>query len=252
MRIAVLTGGGDVPGLNPCIKAITESALSEGWDVLGFRRGWAGPLHYNPDDPKESAHHLLPLTHDLVRTIARTGGTILHSSRTNPAKVKPSDLPDFLKDLPLKGERVDATAHVLKVLASLKIDALVALGGDDTLSYAARLHQEGFAVMACPKTMDNDVFGTDYCMGFSTAVSRSVEAINLLRTPTGSHERIGVVELFGRNSGETALISGYLADADRTLIAEVPVDMEKLAALLKKDRLRNPSHYAMCVSCKIF
>lgn len=247
MRIAVLTGGGDVPGLNPCIKAITENALHEGWEVLGFRRGWAGPLCYNPDDPEARKQHTISLTHDVVRTIDRTGGTFLHSSRTNPAKVKPSDLPDFLKDLPRKGDKVDATPHVLKVLAALKIDALVALGGDDTLSYAARLHQEGFAVMACPKTMDNDVFGTDYCMGFSTAVSRSVEAIHALRTPTGSHERIGVVELFGRNSGESALISGYLADADRTLIAEVPFDMEKLAALLEKDHARNPSRYAMLV-----
>ncbi len=247
MRIAVLTGGGDVPGLNPCIKAITESALKEGWEVLGFRRGWAGPLCYNPDDPEDSARFLLPLTHDQVRTIDRTGGTILHSSRTNPAKIKPSDLPDFLKDLPRKGDRVDATPHVLRVLQALKIDALFAIGGDDTLSYAARLHQEGFPVMACPKTMDNDVYGTDYCMGFSTAVTRSVDAINALRTPTGSHERIGVVELFGRNCGETALISGYLADADRTLIAEVPFDMEKLAALLEKDRARNPSRYAMLV-----
>ena len=247
MRIAVLTGGGDVPGLNPCIKAITENALQEGWDVLGFRRGWAGPLRYNPDDPEGSKQHVMPLTHDSVRTIARTGGTFLHSSRTNPAKVKPSDLPGFLKDLPRKGDKVDATAHILKVLAALKIDALVALGGDDTLSYAARLHQEGFAVMACPKTMDNDVFGTDYCMGFSTAVSRSVEAITALRTPVGSHERIGVVELFGRNSGETALIAGYLADADRVLIAETPFDVEKLAALVEKDHARNPSRYAMVV-----
>ena len=247
MRIAVLTGGGDVPGLNPCIKAITESALQEGWDVLGFRRGWAGPLNYNLDDPKGSEQHLMPLTHERVRTIDRTGGTVLHSSRTNPAKTKPSDLPAFLKNLPGKDGKVDATSHVLKVLEALKIDALVALGGDDTLSYAARLHQEGFAVMACPKTMDNDVFGTDYCMGFSTAVSRSVEAITALRTPVGSHERIGVVELFGRNSGETALLAGYLADADRTLIAEVSFDMEKLAALLEKDRARNPSHYAMLV-----
>lgn len=247
MRIAVLTGGGDVPGLNPCIKAITESALGEGWEVVGFRRGWAGPLNYDPDNPQPSERHVLPLTHQKVRTIDRTGGTILHSSRTNPAKVKPSDLPDFLKGLPNKGDIVDATSHILKVLESLRIDALVALGGDDTLSYAARLHQEGFAVMACPKTMDNDVFGTDYCMGFSTAVSRSVEVIHALRTPTGSHERIGVIELFGRNCGETALMAGYLADADRTLIAEVAFDVQKLAELLEKDRARNPSHYAMLV-----
>jgi ATP-dependent phosphofructokinase / diphosphate-dependent phosphofructokinase len=247
MRIAVLTGGGDVPGLNPCIKAITESALSEGWEVMGFRRGWAGPLHYDLDNPQASERHVLPLTHQKVRTIDRTGGTILHSSRTNPAKVKPCDLPDFLKTLPSKGGTADATPHVLKVLESLKIDALVALGGDDTLSYAARLHQEGLAVMACPKTMDNDVFGTDYCMGFSTAVSRSVEVVHALRTPTGSHERIGVIELFGRNCGETALLAGYLADADRILIAEVPFDVERLATLLEKDRARNPSHYAMLV-----
>ncbi|MGH6829013.1 MAG: 6-phosphofructokinase [Rhizomicrobium sp.] len=249
MRIAVLTGGGDVPGLNPCIKAITESALKEGWDVLGFRRGWAGPLCYDPANPEEGVQHLMPLTHDAVRTIARTGGTILHSSRTNPAKLKPSDLPGFLgsTSLPRKEGRVDATAHVLKVLEALKIDALFALGGDDTLSYAARLHREGLAVMACPKTMDNDVFGTDYCMGFSTAVSRSVAAVNALRTPAGSHERIGVIELFGRNCGETALLAGYLADADRTLIAEAAFDMEKLAKLLEKDHARNPSHYAMLV-----
>src|SRR6185437_963834 len=150
-------------------------------------------------------------------------------------------------DLPRKGDKVDATPHILKVLERLKIDALVALGGDDTLSYAARLHQEGFAVMAAPKTMDNDVFGTDYCMGFSTAVSRSLECVTALRTPTGSHERIGVIELFGRNSGETGLITGYLADADRTLIAEVPFDMSRLAALLEKDRAANPSRYAMLV-----
>ncbi len=248
MRIAILTGGGDVPGLNPCIKAITLGARSHGWEVLGFRRGWAGPLHYNPDDPEGSEAHLHPLSPDHVRTIDRHGGTILHSSRTNPAKVKPSGLPDFLGDgLPRKGEHIDTTPHILRVIEKLKIDALVAIGGDDTLSYAARLHQEGVRVMAAPKTMDNDVFGTDYCMGFSTAVSRSVELINALRTPVGSHERIGVVELFGRNCGETALLSGYLADADRTLIAEVPFDIEKLAALLKKDRAGSPSHYAMLV-----
>ena len=215
MRIAILTGGGDVPGLNPCIKAITMGAAREGWDVIGFRRGWAGPLHYNPENAEECRAHLLRLTPDFVRTIARTGGTILHSSRTNPAKVKPADLPEFLGNgsgLPRNGGTFDTTSHVLRVLESLKIDALVAIGGDDTLSYAARLHQEGFAVMAAPKTMDNDVFGTDYCMGFSTAVSRSLECVTALRTPTGSHERIGVIELFGRNSGETALITGYLAD----------------------------------------
>jgi 6-phosphofructokinase len=250
MRIAILTGGGDVPGLNPCIKAITLNAARQGWDVLGFRRGWAGPLSFDLADPQASQEHLRYLTPDVVRTIDRTGGTILHTSRTNPAKVKAKDLPAFLKGgegLSSKDGVFDATPHILRVLDALKIDALVAIGGDDTLSYAARLHREGFAVMAAPKTMDNDVFGTDYCMGFSTAVTRSLEAIEALRTPAGSHERIAVVELFGRNSGETALISGYLADADRTLISEVPFDMEKLAALLAKDRAANPSGYAMLV-----
>jgi ATP-dependent phosphofructokinase / diphosphate-dependent phosphofructokinase len=247
MRIAILTGGGDVPGLNPCIKAITLNAARQGWEVVGFRRGWAGPLLYDPAKPED---HILHLTPDVVRTIDRMGGTILHSSRTNPAKVKATDLPEALKGgegLARNGDVFDATPHILRVLAALKIDALVAIGGDDTLSYAARLHQEGFAVMAAPKTMDNDVFGTDYCMGFSTAVTRSLEAIEALRTPAGSHERIAVVELFGRNSGETALISGYLAEADRTLISEVPFEIEAVAALLAQDRAANPSHYAMLV-----
>ena len=249
MRIAILTGGGDVPGLNACIKSVTQGAARQGWDMIGFRRGWAGPLHYDPAKPEDSEAHLFRLNRDSTRTIDRTGGTILHSSRTNPAKMKAADLPAFLDggSLPQKDGRFDATAHILAVLDFLKIDALVAIGGDDTLSYAARLHQEGMAVMAVPKTMDNDVYGTDYCIGFSTAVSRSVEMVHALRTPTGSHERIGVIELFGRNCGETALLTGYLADTDRTLIAEVPFDVEKLAGLLAKDRADNPSRYAMLV-----
>ena len=248
MRIAILTGGGDVPGLNPCIKAITRGAVQQGWDVIGFRRGWAGPLQYDPANAQDSEIHLLRLTPERVRTIDRFGGTILHSSRTNPGKIKLSDLPAFLGDsLPRNGEYFDATPHILRVLEALKIEALIAIGGDDTLSYAARLHREGVTVMAVPKTMDNDVFGTDYCIGFSTAVSRSVECIEALRTPCGSHERIAVIELFGRNCGETALLSGYLADTDRTLIAEVPFDMGRLAALLKKDHADSPSHYAMVV-----
>ncbi len=250
MRIAILTGGGDVPGLNPCIKAITLGAARHGWEVLGFRRGWAGPLECDLANGTTNDHLLMPLDPIAVRTIDRTGGTILHSSRTNPAKVKAKDLPAFLKGgagLKESDGLFDATPHILRVLEMLKIDALVAIGGDDTLSYAARLHQEGVAVMAAPKTMDNDVFGTDYCMGFSTAVSRSLEAIEALRTPAGSHERIAVVELFGRNSGETALIAGHLADADRTLISEVPFDIEKVAELLAKDRAANPSHYAVLV-----
>ncbi len=250
MRIAILTGGGDVPGLNPCIKAVTLGAAQQGWDVIGFRRGWAGPLNYDPANPEAGREHLFPLDPVTIRTIDRSGGTILHSSRTNPAKVKASGLPSFLgkgEGLARNGEFFDTTPHILRVLEALKIDALVAIGGDDTLSYAARLHREGVAVMAAPKTMDNDVFGTDYCMGFSTAISRSLECIEALRTPAGSHERIAVIELFGRNSGETALISGYLADADRTLIAEVPFDIARLAAQLEKDHAANPSRYAVLV-----
>lgn len=251
MRIGVLTGGGDVPGLNPCIKAITRRAEEFGWEVVGFRRGWAGPLNFNPDDDEASrAKWLMPLGPMEVRGIDRTGGTILHSSRTNPGKVRQQDLPNFLKSkykIPAGEETVDCTPHVLRVLEHLEIDALIPIGGDDTLSYGARLHTEGFKVNAVPKTMDNDVHGTDYCIGFSTAVSRSVELINALRTPTGSHERIAVIELFGRNSGETALISGYLSDADRVLIPEVEFDVKRLAELIKEDRARNPANYAMCV-----
>lgn len=249
MRIGVLTGGGDVPGLNPCIRAIVYRAQDNGWEVIGIRRGWAGLLNYNPDNDRDSQREWIePLTKQSVRTIDRYGGTHLHSSRTNPQKVRPGDLPEFLKDKYHFGEgqkTVDCTDHVLRVLDHLGIHTLIPIGGDDTLSYGARLHQEGFRIVACPKTMDNDVFGTDYCMGFSTAVTRSVNLLNDLRTPTGSHERIAVVELFGRNSGETALISAYLANVDRALISEVPFDIEKLAELVLEDRRNNPSNYAI-------
>ena len=248
MRIALLTGGGDVPGLNPCIKAIVTASSRLGWDVVGFRRGWGGPLGVDPDNEETVRRHVMRLDAGAVRGIERAGGTILHTSRTNPGKVAPKDLPDFLsarKDA--SGKPVDCTDHVLRVLEKLKIDTLIAIGGDDTLSYAARLASEGFRVMACPKTMDNDVYGTDFCIGFGTAVGRSVELIDALRTPTGSHERIAVIELFGRNSGETALISGYLAGADRVLISEVPFELDKLAELVLADKKANPSGYAMIV-----
>ncbi|MDP6344110.1 MAG: ATP-dependent 6-phosphofructokinase [Alphaproteobacteria bacterium] len=250
MRLAILTGGGDVPGLNSCIKAVVMRAADNGWEILGFRRGWGGPLHYNPDDDGPQGRWIQTLSPDIVRTIDRTGGTFLHTSRTHPGKVKPADVPDFLtgsKHAVASGEVVDCTPHVLAVVEALGIDALIAIGGDDTLSYAAHLHDQGLKVVAIPKTMDNDVYGTDYCIGFSTAITRSVDAITALRTPTGSHERIAVIELFGRNSGQTALISGYLADADRTLISEVPVDIDRLAELVMADRNRNPSHYAIVV-----
>jgi len=248
--IGVLTGGGDVPGLNPCIKALVYRAIDEGYEVLGIRRGWGGLLQFNPDEPGSFAHHFLPLDKQVVRTIDRTGGTMLHTSRTNPSKVKPKDVPEFLRDPANSGAGGDLsprdfTPHVLKNLESLGVEVLVPIGGDDTLSYGERLHREGFEVIAIPKTMDNDVFGTDYCLGFSTAVSRSVQFIHQLRTSSGSHERIAVVELFGRNSGETSLISSYLAGVDRALISEVPFDPERLAKLVMQDKRANPSNYAM-------
>lgn len=246
MHLGILTGGGDVPGLNVVIKTVVREAFQRGWRVTGFRRGWSGPLNLEPGVPGSLAEWTMTLTPELVRTIDRTGGTMLHSSRTNPGKVKRKDVPAFLAGS-LKADVNDATAHVLGVLAHLKLDALIAIGGDDTLSYAGRLHREGAKVIAIPKTMDNDVYGTDYCIGFSTAVTRSVDAITALRTSAGSHERIAVIELFGRNSGETALMAGLLADADRTLIAEAPADAARLASLLKEDRARNPSRYAICV-----
>ena len=249
MRIGILTGGGDVPGLNPCIKAVVNGAEENGWEVLGIRRGWGGLLNYNANDNEPANREWVePLSRRSVRTIDRYGGTHLHTSRTNPQRVRPGDIPAFLKDrFPFEDgkERVDCTAHVLEVIDRLGLDAIVPIGGDDTLSYAVRLHKEGVNVVAIPKTMDNDVYGTDYCIGFSTAVTRSVDLIHALRTPTGSHERIAVVELFGRNSGETSLIAAYLADVDRALISEVPFDVERLAGMLVEDRRRNPSNYAI-------
>jgi 6-phosphofructokinase 1 len=250
MRIGILTGGGDVPGLNPCIKAVVNRAADNGWEVLGIRNGWAGLLNYNLDDPDANNRWIQPLTRAHVRTIDRYGGTHLHTSRTNPARVKFASLPPFLQaTLAPNGDHqtIDATPHVMRVLEHLGIEILIPIGGDDTLSYGVRMHQEGVRVIAIPKTMDNDVFGTDYCIGFSTAVTRSVEFINALRTPAGSHERLAVIELFGRNSGETALLSAYLADTDRALISEVPFDIERLAALLVEDRRANPSNYAVVV-----
>jgi 6-phosphofructokinase 1 len=231
MRIGILTGGGDVPGLNPCIRSVTLSAIDLGWQVTGFRRGWDGLLRIDPDDRASISAYSYRLDREAVRGIDRMGGTILHTSRCDPRTAK-------------GGDRTD---HVLKVLESMGIDAMVTLGGDGTLRFSAHLSSLGFPVISIPKTMDNDVFGTDYCIGFSTAVSRSVEAINALRTTTESHERIAVVELFGRRSGETSLLSGFLAQVDRTVISEVPADLDKLLPLLVADRKSRPSNYAMCV-----
>ena len=249
MHLGILTGGGDVPGLNPAIKAVVNEAFARGWRVTGFRRGWAGPVNSDPSDLEGTEDARMVLTPDVVRSIDRTGGTILHTSRTNPSRMRASDLPGFLSHRAASsdGGTVDVTDHVLSVLDALEIDVLIAIGGDDTLSYAARIHTEGAKAMCIPKTMDNDVFGTDYCIGFSTCVTRSVELINRLRTPVGSHERFLVVEMFGRHCGLTALIAGYLADADRTLIAEVPFELDKLARLLHGDRAGSTSNYAVVV-----
>ena len=231
MRIGILTGGGDVPGLNACIRSVALSADDLGWETIGFRRGWDGVMACHPADPASIAANTLALDRETVRGIDRIGGTILHTSRADPRT----------------RQEGDGTDHVLHVLGRLGIDALVTLGGDGTLRFSAHLSDCGVKVISVPKTMDNDVFGTDYCIGFSTAVSRSVEAINALRTTVESHERIGVIELFGRRSGETALLAGYLAQVDRSIIAEVPADLDRLLPLLAQDKASNPAGYAMCV-----
>ncbi|MCK5658122.1 MAG: 6-phosphofructokinase [Syntrophobacteria bacterium] len=245
LTIGILTGGGDVPGLNPCIKAVVYRGIEEGLNVVGIRRGWAGLLEFNPDDPESKEKNIVELDRARVRTIDRSGGTHLHTSRTNPGKVKYENVPEFLKGQAKEDELNDFTAHVLSNLEHLGIDVLIPIGGDDTLSYGERLHEEGFPAVAIPKTMDNDVHGTDYCIGFSTAVTRSVNFIHSLRTSTGSHERIAVIELFGRYCGETSLIAAYLASVDRAIISEVPFDPEKLSRLIMEDKQANPSNYAM-------
>jgi 6-phosphofructokinase len=231
LRIGVLTGGGDVPGLNPCIRAVTLSARERGWDVIGLKRGWQGVLELDPDDPESVARCTMTLDARSVRGIDDLGGTILHSSRCDPRVT----------------ERGDQTQRVLATLDRLGIDALVTMGGDGTLRFSAHISELGVSVISIPKTMDNDVFGTDYCLGFSTAISRSVSMTNALRTTCASHERIGVVELFGRRSGETALLAGFLSQADRTVIAEVPIDLDALLPLLLEDKRSNPQCYAICM-----
>jgi 6-phosphofructokinase 1 len=249
--IGILTGGGDVPGLNPAMKAVVTLALDRGMKVYGIRRGWAGLLEFDFDDP-DSEKYIYELHYNDIRKIDRTGGTFLHTSRTNPQNVKTNVIPEFLKGSP-EGVKVkdkedtwDYTAHVMKVLEHFNIQTLITIGGDDTLSYSVRLHNEGFPVIAIPKTMDNDVFGTDYCIGFSTAITRSIEVITNMRTSLGSHERIGVIELFGRNSGETSLIAAYLSSADRAVIPEVHFNIDTLTDFMVSDRKRNPSNYSLC------
>jgi 6-phosphofructokinase len=248
--VGVLTGGGDVPGLNPCIKAVVTSALEEGYRVMGISRGWAGLLYYNQSEPSNSDYYVRNLISKDVRTVDRTGGTFLHTSRMNPENIPKNQIPDFLKNSKWgkktgDKENIDYTDYIVNNIEHLGIDVIVPIGGDDTLSFAVRLHKEGVPILAIPKTMDNDVFGTDYCIGFSTAVTRSVNFITDIRSTAGSHERIAVVELFGRNSGETSLISAYLAFVDRAVISEVTANLEKLTNFLMEDKRNNPSHYAI-------
>jgi len=246
-RIGILTGGGDVPGLNSAIKAFVWRMDEAGWEVVGLRRGWAALINIIPHSGADNSKWITPLNRANTRTIDRTGGTILHSSRINPEIVRPGDIPAHLRGAPRvsSGATVDLTDAALRAFEFLKLDALVAIGGDGTLTFAKRLDEEKVPVIAIPKTMDNDVYGTDYCIGFSTAVTRSVRFINDLRTAAGSHERFLIVELFGRYSGETCLLTSYLASTDRALIAEVPYHPDQLLELLTADKRDNPSNYAV-------
>src|SRR5436309_536116 len=241
--IAILTGGGDVPGLNPAIRAITIRALREGYRVLGIRRGWAGLVDYNRDDGADNSESVQELSEAEVNRAGRTGGTFLHTSRTRPSHLPKERVPAHLSGY---NEKInDVTKDVLKNLEHLGVDVLIPIGGDDTLSYGKRLHDEGMHVVAIPKTMDNDVNGTDYCIGFSTCVTRTIELTHRLRTSAGSHERFLVIEVFGRYAGFTALLPTMAGAADRCVIPEHPVDVERLAELLTLDRNRNPSRYAV-------
>jgi 6-phosphofructokinase 1 len=243
-KIGIVTGGGDVPGLNPAIRAITVRALREGYEVVGIRRGWAGLVDMSRDPGAENGDHVRALTEDIVNRAGRTGGTMLHTSRTRPSHLPRSGVPEHLA-ADYDAEVNDVTPEVLENLAFLGVDALVAIGGDDTLSYALRLHKEGYPVIAVPKTMDNDVPGTDYCIGFSTCVTRTIELAHALRTTAGSHERFLVIEVFGRYAGYTALVPTMAGAADRCLIPEHPFEIEHLAELLTRDRNAHPSRYAV-------
>jgi 6-phosphofructokinase 1 len=242
--IAILTGGGDVPGLNPAIRAVTIRALREGYKVIGIRRGWAGLVDMVRDKEADNSDHFQVLTEEIVNRAGRTGGTFLHTSRTNPARVKKADVPPHLQDR-YTAERNDLTEEVLKNLDFLGVDYLIPIGGDDTLSYAVRLFQEGVKIVAIPKTMDNDVPGTDYCIGFSTCVTRTISLTNSLRTIAGSHERFLVLEVFGRYAGFTAMLPTMAGAAHRCVIPEFRFNIERLTELLTYDRNRNPSRYAI-------
>lgn len=242
--IGILTGGGDVPGLNPAIRAVTFRALREGYRVLGLRKGWAGLVEMIPDKDADNSEHYQILNEDIVDRAGRTGGTFLHTSRTRPSHLPQSIVPEHLRDK-YKDEINDVTPEVLKNLEFLGVDFLIPIGGDDTLNYGHRLHKEGVKVVAIPKTMDNDVPGTDYCIGFSTCVTRTIELTHKLRTTAGSHERLLVIEVFGRYAGFTAMLPTMAGAADRCVIPEYTFDIEHLAELLIEDRKHHPSNYAV-------
>ena len=253
-RIGILTGGGDVPGLNSVMKSVVYRGFENDCEIIGIRRGWEGLTHLNLEDPASKARYVLPLSRENTRTIDRTGGTFLHSSRTNPAKMK--TIPENLKGQTFPTSQMtkggvtstvsDVSSGVLKNLEGLDIEFLIAIGGDDTLSYAAHLDRLGFKVVAIPKTMDNDVRNTEYCIGFSTAITRATDAINRQRTTIGSHERIGIFRIFGRDAGYTALYTAYVTSI-RCVIPEFKVDLERLIDLLMKEKASNPSNYSLVV-----
>ncbi len=250
-RIAILTGGGDVPGLNAVIKSVVYRATEAGYSALGIRRGWEGLTHIRPGPDSE---YLRPLDRTNTRTIDRTGGTILHTSRTNPRKMREAGLPSWMDEATraryIVGDGLyDLTPLVLDNLSALGVDVLITIGGDDTLSYSQVLVNAGVPLVAIPKTMDNDVQGTEYCIGFSTAITRAKEAINRQRTTLGSHERIGVFRIFGRDAGFSALYTAYVTSA-RCVIPEAPYDLDALAQLLAADHAANPSHYAFVITAE--
>ena len=244
--IAILTGGGDVPGLNPAIRAVTIRALREGYKVIGLRRGWAGVTEIIRDEQVDNSDNFQVLTEEVVNRAGRTGGTFLHSSRTRPSSVKKGNVPPHLQET-YNAEQNDLTPEVLKNLDWLGVDYLIPIGGDDTLSYAVRLYQEGVKVIAIPKTMDNDVPGTDYCIGFSTCVTRTIQLTNNLRTIAGSHERLMVLEVFGRYAGFTAMLPTMAGAANRCVIPEYKFDIDHLAELMVYDRNKNPSKYSIAL-----
>lgn len=253
-RIGILTGGGDVPGLNAVIKTVVYRGREIDCEVIGIRRGWEGLTHVNFEDAASTGRYILPLTTENTRTIDRTGGTYLHSSRTNPTKMK--KVPDFLKGTTFQSAQntkdgvtstvYDMTPQVLKNIEHLRLDYLIAIGGDDTLSYAAHLDRLGVKVIAIPKTMDNDVRNTEYCIGFSTAISRAMEAIERQRTTVGSHERIGIFRIFGRDAGYTALYTAYVTSL-RCCIPEHKFDLEKLIDVVMNDKRKSPSNYSLVI-----